>query len=116
MANLQATVKFPFGPAPVTSLTAAGAQALIISGVLTLVDGVTVEATSDRTLNLTIDSETLIGSRIVVLSKTNGTETTVFGTGITGATITGVAGKTICTEFIYDGTAFKQTGAQQQID
>ena len=112
-----AKVQFPYNDAEVLALTATGAQSLEISGSLTLIDGVTVEAlTGSRTINLTIDAQTRIGARIVVLSKTNGTETTVFGTGMVGVTITGVAGKTNTNEFIYDGTTFKQVGAKQQID
>lgn len=87
----------PFGSADVLVLTAAETtQALTIENNLTIVDGVTNEATANRTLNLTIDTDSVqIGARIVVQSQTNGTETTVFGTGITGITITGVAGTII---------------------
>ena len=111
-----AKVQFPFTDAEVLALTATGAQALSVSGALTIIDGVTVEATGARTINLTIASGTRIGARVVVLSKTNGTETTTFGTGMVGVEMTGVAGKTITNEFIYDGTSFKQVGAEQQID
>ncbi|GAF93646.1 unnamed protein product, partial [marine sediment metagenome] len=57
-----------------------------------------------------------LGSQLFVYSKTTGTEKTIFGTGMVGVDITGVAGKTICALFIYDGTNFIQAGAQQQID
>ena len=107
----------PFGDADVVALTATGAQALTIENNPTLVDGVTVEATGNRTLNLTIDTDSVsIGARIVVQSKTNGTETTIFGTDITGVTVTGVAGKTKNTEFVYNGTAFVNSGTPVQID
>ncbi len=109
-------VRFPFNNAKVIALTATGAQALTIADTLTIIDGVTVEATGNRTLNLTLASDLLIGSRIVVRSKTNATETTIFGTLMTGATITGVAGKTINAEFVFNGTTFEQVGAEQQID
>jgi hypothetical protein len=109
-------IRFPMGNANTSALTATGAQALTISDTLTIIDGVTVEATGNRTLNLTLADDLVIGSKIVVQSKTNGTETTIFGTLMTGITITGVAGKTICNEFVFDGTTFLQSGAQVQVD
>lgn len=110
------TVRFPFGTADELSLTATGAQALTIDNDMTIVDGVTTEATGNRTLNLTIDDQVKAGARIFVKSKTNGTETTIFGTSMSGATITGVAGKTKCVEFVYDGTNFVEAGTPVQID
>ena len=111
-----AVINHPFGAIGAPALTNTGAQALTINKSYTVVDGVTVEATGARTLNLTIDAGMPLGAQLFVRSKTNATETTVFGTGITGATMTGVAGKTICALFIYDGTTFVQAGAEQQID
>lgn len=111
------SVKHPFGTAETIALTATGVQALSISNEVTYVDGVTVEATGNRTLNLTIDTDNLaVGARIIVASKTNGTETTIFGTNMTGATITGVTGKTFVTEFVYTGSAFVNSGTPVQID
>ena len=110
-------VKHPFGAAETIALTATGAQAVSIVNEVTYIDGVTVEATGNRTINLTIDTSNLnVGARIIMASKTNGTETTIFGTSITGATITGVAGKTKVTEFVYTGSAFVNTGTPVQID
>ena len=110
------SIKHPFGPAATLTLSATGAQALTIDNDLTVIDGVATEATGNRTLDLTIDSEIKAGAKILMKSKTNATETTIFGTGITSATITGVAGKTITQQFTYDGTAFLPDGAKQQID
>lgn len=110
------TVKFPFGAADALSLTATGAQALTIDNDMTIVDGVTVEATGNRTINLTVSSLIAAGARIFFKLKTNGTETTAFGTTMSGATITGVAGKTKCVEFVYDGTNFVEAGTPVQID
>lgn len=111
------TIRFPFNDAKIIALTATGTQALTIADTLTILDGVTVEATGNRTLNLTLADDLLIGSRIIVRSKTNGTETTIFGTLMTGATITGSAAKTISAEFVLiNSTTFEQVGAQQQID
>lgn len=109
-------VKFPFGPASTVALTATGVQAITIENNVTIIDGVTVEATGNRTLNLTIDDSVDAGARVVVKSKTNGTETTIFGTNITGPTITGVAGKTKVASFIYDGSAFVNEGTAVQLD
>lgn len=110
-------VKSPFGATETIALTATGTQALTIANEVTYIDGVTVEATGNRTLNLTIDTDNIgVGARLIVASKTNGTETTIFGTSITGATVTGVAGKTKVTEFVYTGTAFVNSGTPVQID
>lgn len=109
-------VKFPFGNATVLSMTASGDQDFTITDNLTVVDGVTVEATAARTINLTINTEVPAGAMLLVQSKTNATEATNFGTSITSAALTGVAGKTINQLFIYNGTAFVAAGADQQID
>ncbi len=111
-----AKIAFPFGPADVKTLSATGAQALTIDNDMTIIDGVTTEATGNRTINCTIDEEVKVGARIFLKSKTNGTETTIFGTGMSGATITGVAGKTKCVELVYDGTNFVEAGTPVQID
>jgi hypothetical protein len=109
-------IKHPFGPAKSVALTATGAQAITIADQFTIIDGVTVEATGNRTINLTIDDQVEAGAVILLQSKTNGTETTVLGTNITAPTITGVAGKTHTQLFVYNGTAFVASGADQQID
>jgi len=109
-------IKWPFGEGETETLTATGAQALAIDDNFTLVDGVAVEATGNRTLDLTISSEIKLGARLLVKSKTNGTQTTIFGTGITAPTITGVAGKTKTQGFTYDGATFLPDGTSIQID
>ena len=114
MAN--AFIKSPFGAGTEVTMTATGAQAFTINDEFTLVDGVTVEATAARTLNLTLNSELAAGARLLVISKTNATETLTFGTGITSAVITGVTGKTMSQAFTFNGTAFMPDGAKQQID
>ena len=109
-------VKFPYADATVLTLTATGAQALTIDNMLTIVDGVAVEATGDRTLNLTIDAELPIGALALVETKANGTEDTIFGTGITSVTVTGTAGKTNTQLFVFNGTAFVPGGLTTLID
>ena len=113
MAN---DVKYPFGNASTASLTATGAQAITITDQMTFIDGVTTQATGNRTINLTIKEGVKAGATIHLRNKTNGTETTTFGTGMTAPTLTGVAGKTFVQKFIYNGTSFFPTGASLQID
>lgn len=109
-------IKWPFGALKSVALTATGAQAITISGQMTVIDGATVQATGNRTINLTINTNVEAGAVIFIKNKTAATETTTYGTGITSAVTTGVAGKTITQLFVYDGTAFLAAGAQQQID
>lgn len=109
-------VKFPFGAATTVALSATGAQAITINNQFTYINGVTTIATGNRTINLTIDSETEVGARIYLAAKTTGTETTIAGTGMTMPTITGAAGKTKVTELVYNGTGFVALSAGYQID
>ena len=109
-------IKYPFGLADTKTLSATGAQAIIIDDNLTIIDGVTTQATGNRTINLTIDAELKAGARILLKSKTNATETTIFGTGISSVTIAGVAGKTKTQGFTYDGSNFLPDGTAVQID
>ncbi len=109
-------IKFPFGPATTVALSATGAQAITVKNMLTIVDGVSVSATGNRTVNLTLDAGLEAGARIVFKLKTDGTETMAFGTGITGATLTGEAGKTFTAEAVFDGTGFVLTAAPVKID
>jgi len=100
----------------VFTMSATGAQAVTISDQFTLIDGVTTEATGNRTINLTIDATVIAGARLQVRNKSNGTETLTYGTLITGAVITGAAGKTDTQSFTFDGTDFNPDGAEIQID
>ena len=111
-----ADVFWPSGAGSSVALTATGTQAITINDQFTYINGVTVEATGNRTIDLTIDSDVKLGAEVLVASKTNGTETTIFGTGIDSATITGVAGKTKVQGFKYNGTVFLPVGTAQQID
>lgn len=109
-------IKSPFGAAEVIALSATGAQAVTIKNQATILDGVTTQATGNRTINLTINEFVTKGAIIVAKVKTAATETTTMGTGITGPVMTGVAGKTKTALFVYDGTAFIQAGAEVQLD
>lgn len=97
-------------------LSATGAQEIEIVNDLTIVDGTTVPATGDRTLNISVTDTVGAGATILVKSKTTATEKTVFGKKITGPEITGVAGKTKVASFVYDGNDFIQTGTAVQVD
>lgn len=105
-------VRYPFGPADEKVLTASGAQALTIVDGLTLIDGVTNEASGARTLNLTLDADLQKGAKLVIRTKTAATEDTIFGTGITGTTYAGVLGKTITKTATFDGVEFKVDNEQ----
>lgn len=109
-------IEWPVGAASTALMDNGGAQAITISDMYTYIDGVTTEATSNRTINLTITSGVRKGAIIMMESKTNGSETTVFGTNITSATLTGSSGKTKAQAFRYNGTAFLPVGTAQQID
>lgn len=111
-----AKVRWPFGEATTTALSATGDQAISVDNDLTIIDGVTVVATGNRTLILTIPTDIKAGARMIVKAKTTGTETTIFSTGFIAPTVTGVAGKTKVVELVYDGTQFVPTAAAVQID
>jgi hypothetical protein len=107
-------IRYPFGAADVQTPVHAATQNV------TITDGFTVLApaiaTANVTLNITADDELEAGALLLVKFKTTATETLTFGAGIDSAVITGVAGKTQCQLFVYDGTTFVAAGAKQQID
>lgn len=111
-----AIVKWPFGQATVMPLSASGAQGIAVKNMLTILDGASVVATADRTVNITASETLEVGARIILKTKSNATEKVLCGTGIKGEAITGVAGKTQVAEYVYDGAAFIQTGKFIQID
>lgn len=111
-----AIIKWPFGPATIVALTATGSQAIPIFNDLTIADGVTIIATGNRTLDLTVDPSVNAGARLFVKSKTTAVEATTFGTKMQGVAAVGVAGKTKTVEFIYDGINFVMAGTPVQID
>jgi len=111
------SIKYPFGNADTSlAMTATGVQAFTIESNLTIIDGVTVEATGNRTINLTIGSEVAAGALLLVRNQTNATETLTFGTGITAPVQTGVAGTIHNQLFMYNGTGFEAVAADQQIN
>lgn len=109
-------VKWPYGAVTLLALLATGATELQVVNNVTIIDGVSVPATGDRMLSLTPDSELSAGARVIVKTKSTGTEKFNPGTNMKGEVITGVAGKTQVAEYLYDGTSFIQTGKFIQID
>lgn len=102
--------------ATILALSAVGAQALAVNNNMTIVDGVSVVATDDRTLDITADPGLEPGATLIVKTKSVSTETLTPGMGIKGETITGVAGKTQVAHYVYDGSCFIQTSDFIQID
>lgn len=113
---MEKIVKWPFGEASTVQLSASGNQEIEINNELTIIDGVSTQATDDRTLNLTISEDVGVGAMIMVKAKTSATQATIFGNGMTGPSLTGVAGKTKTALFVFDGTSFVMAGADVQID
>ncbi len=102
------------------ALTASGAQAVTVTSMTTIIDGVTTEAAGNRTLNLTVNAtgatQIPAGAILLVKSKSAAAQTLTFGTEITAAVITGVTGKTMTQSFVFDGTTFYPSGTYSQID
>lgn len=109
-------VKWPYGAATILAMTATGAQDFDIVNNLTLIDGSSVVATDNRTLNLTADADLTPGARVIVKTTSTATEKLNPGIGVKGEAVTGVAGKTFVAEYVWDGTGFIQTGKSIQID
>jgi hypothetical protein len=105
-----------FATSKTVALTATGAQAISVDTLLTIVDGVTTQASGNRTLDLTVASKVPAGARLLLKTRTAGTQTTIFGTAIDATTITGEAGKTFTQLFIFDGATFLPAGGAHKID
>lgn len=109
-------IKSPFGAPDSFTLAATGTTALTIVNKVTMIDGVTTQITGNVTINLTLDSRLEVGSVIYLKTATAATQTVTFGTGFTCPTLTGVAGKTFSSAFVYDGSKFLPTAAPYQIN
>ena len=110
-----ATINNPFGAAGTLTIAATGTTAATITNNETVVTSLTT-LTGNATLDLTLSSELKAGAALHIKVKTTATETFTFGTGIDAPVVTGVAGKTWCQSFWYDGTIFLPSGAKIQID
>ena len=111
-----ATIKYPFGQADSSVLAVTGNTAITILNQVTLIDGVTAPLTGAVTINLTIDTNVMVGSVIFMKLSTVGVTTVTLGTKFICPVITGVAGKTITARFYYDGTNFLASSAPYQIN
>jgi len=111
-------IRSPFGGVkelnPTTGEMTAGTAASVTIG-----DGETHLYTptlaADQTLNLAVDPE-ITQARLVVYSKTSGTQVLTFGTNIDGAALMGVAGKTITREFVWSKKFSKFCIVNGQVD
>lgn len=110
------TIKHPWGAIDAQTIAAdASDDAKTITNQVTYIT-TAAALTGNATLDLTIDSQVTAGAMIHLKITTNATETFTFGTGIDGPVVTGVAGKTWCQSFVYNGTTFYPCGAKIQID
>lgn len=110
-----ATINSPYGAADTITIAATGTTAATITNQVTYASTLTT-LTGNATLDLTVDSQVKAGAMLHLKVKTTATETFTMGTSIDGPTVTGVAGKTWCQSFWYDGTTFLPCGAKIQID
>jgi hypothetical protein len=108
-------INSPFGVADTIAIEATGTTAVTIDNQETYVASLPT-LTGNATLDLTLGSELKAGAKLHLKVKTTATETFTFGTGIDAPVVTGVAGKTWCQSFWYDGTIFLPSGAKIQID
>ena len=109
-------IKSPFGSADTAVLLATGTTTIAISNNQTLIDGATVPLTGNAVINLALDSRLMLGAEIDLKVATTGITTVTFGTGFICPLITGVAGKTFCASFYYDGSKFLPKSAPYQIN
>ncbi|MBA7700397.1 hypothetical protein ES703_109111 [subsurface metagenome] len=98
-----------------SAMSATGTQAITITAFTTFIDGVTTQATGNRTLNLTVTGAPT-GAILLISHKTAASQTLTHGTNITAPVVTGEAGKTMTQAFIFNGTAFLPTGTHVKID
>lgn len=107
-------ISWPFGNADLQQPAYAATLAVTITDQFTVLDPAIL--TGNMTINLTLDQGIRAGAIIFAEITATGTEVTTFGTGFSSPTLTGVAGKTKCMWFVYDGTSFKPSAAGYQID
>lgn len=108
-------INSPFGAADTATIAATGTTALTVANQVTYVSTLPT-LTGNATLDITAGSELKAGAMLHLKVKTTATETFTFGNAIDAPTVTGVAGKTWCQSFWFDGTTFLPCGAKIQID
>jgi hypothetical protein len=111
-----AQIKYPFGAPDSQAPAYAATLAVTIANTMTFLK-TAAAMTGALTVNLTIDTEVPIGSRLFCSFLSDGTARAVtFGTGFTAPVLAGVISKTKSIEFVYDGVTFKPTSVGIQID
>lgn len=107
---------WPTGKSTTITITAAGGtQSYTISNDMNHVASIPT-LTANLTISVTASSQLKPGAQIILVIKTNSTETTTFAGSIVGPVVTGVAGKTWSQAFLYNGTKFYPQGAKIQVD
>lgn len=107
--------KYPFGPATVSSVTAAATVEVAITNSKTIVDF--GELAAAMTVDLVIDPELEAGAELHIKALSDGTARDItFGDGFNAPVLAGVISKTKVQSFVYNGTAFEPMGAALQID
>lgn len=105
----------PFGAADVQALAYAATQAVDVVNQVTILNFAIL--TGDTTLNLSVSPEVKAGARLtVIVPATANADDLAFGDLIDAPALVGVAGKTKCQDFVYDGARFVGAGAFVQID
>ena len=109
MGNL----KYPFGAADVQDIAAAAVvNIVVVNGGLTYAR--LTALTAATTINVTVPVDCPQGAQLIVELPSGATaRDTTFGTGFTGAVVTGVINKTKVATFRYIGTSFVQTAVNQ---
>ncbi len=106
-------LKYPFGAADVQDIAAAAVVNLVVTN-----GGFTyarlTALTAATTINVTVPVDCPQGATLIVELPSGATaRDTTFGTGFTGAVVTGVINKTKVATFRYIGTLFIQTAVNQ---
>ncbi len=107
-------ILWPFGEASEVVLTASGAQEVDIVNNVTVVDGVSVVGTGNRTLNLVISNLLGVGAVLIVKHRATASETLIPGAGMDGEAVKGFSDKNAYAAYVYDGSKFCQVGIVNQ--
>ena len=112
--TVQGDLKWPYGAATNSTVTADSVVTVTISNNLTLLNFGTLSKA--MTLTLTPDAELEAGAMLVIKAKSDGTARNITLSGATPTAWSGTISKTKVQTFIYNGSAFIATGAIVQLD
>jgi len=99
------TIKYPFGPATKSAVTAGATMALSVDNSVTY--ATISQMSADGTLNLTVNDEVEAGDLLYVRVSADGTNRALTpGTGMVGHAFTVTASKSFLLTFVFDGTNF----------